>query len=172
VVLGGGAFGVYRLNLLPALNERIDGVLGAVSGSPAGPVGAFVGPDGSPVAPDGFGAPAEAAASVQPVSAAAPYIAPDVDRNALTADLASIRAAFASGDATTVATWVHPDAKAPLLAAFEANAGRLDEIAVLFDTLTPVFVTTEYAEYQATDKGLTFTVVFQKSGDHWQLAGL
>jgi hypothetical protein len=171
-MLGGSALCVYRLNLVPALTERIDTLLGTTVGAPAGPEGAFVGVDGAPVGSDTFGTPGEAVASAPAISAASPYIGPGVDRGALDADLASIEAAFASNDPAKVAAWVHPDAQGRLLGAFQANAGRLNEIATLLATRQPVFVTTEYAEYQVTDKGTAFTVVYQRSGDHWLLVGL
>ncbi|MHB8892387.1 MAG: hypothetical protein ACYC65_10135 [Candidatus Limnocylindrales bacterium] len=172
VVVGAAAFGVYRLNLVPALVERIDTLLGTALGTPVAPADGFVGADGEPVGSDTFGTPGEAVGAVPAVSASTPFIAPDVDRGALDADLASIEAAFTSRDPAEVATWVHPDARARLLGTFQANANRLDEVATLLSTRTPVFVTSEYAEYQVTDKGTTFTVVYQRSGDHWLLVGL
>ena len=172
VVVGAAAFGVYRLNLIPALIGQIDTLLGTALGTPAAPADGFVGADGEPVGSATFGTPGEDVGSAPVVSAATPFVAPDVDRGALDSDLASIEAAFASNDPAKVSAWVHPDARARLLGTFQANASRLDEVATLLSTRTPVFVTTEYAEYQVTDGGTTFTVVYQRSGDRWMLVGL
>jgi hypothetical protein len=172
VALGAGAFGVYRLNLIPAFTERIDTLVGIVIGTGGTPAGSFVGADGTPVDADSFGEPTEATAAQSEASAAHPFIAPDVDRGALDADLASVEAAFAGKDAAKVKEWVHPDAQARLMRVFEANAGHLDSVATLLATRRPVFVGTEYAEYEVTDKGRTYTVVLQRSGDHWMLVAL
>ena len=186
ILVGAGGFATYRLNLVPALTERVDALLGTARDVAAGAIGgmtggagavtaagAFVAEDGTPVGPDSFGFPP--APSGDPTStwtAAAPFIAPEVDRATLDADLKSIESAFASGDPGQVTSWVHPDTRSNLMPAFEANASRLGEVAALLATRKPVFVTNEYAEYEVTDKGTTFTVVYQKSGDHWTLSGL
>jgi len=175
VVLGAAAFGTYRLNLVPALTRQVDTLIGTAGGGGAAggtPAPSFVAADGNPVDGDSFGEPAASAAAESAPSADHPFIAPDVDRDTLDADLKSIEAAFAGKDPAKVKEWVHPDARARLMRVFEANAGRLDTIATLLATRRPVFVGAEYAEYEVTDKGRTYTVVYQRSGDHWLLVEL
>ncbi len=173
VVLGAAGFGAYRLGLVPTLTDRIDGLLGAARALPgSSSADGFVAADGEPVDAGTFGMPAGSVGMAREVSADAPFIAPDVDRAALDADLSSIEAAFASNDPAKVAAWIHPGAREQLGAAFAANAARLGEVATLLATRRPVFVGTKYAEYQVTDAGSTFTVEYQKSGDHWMLVGL
>jgi len=175
VVLGAAAFGAYRMNLVPALTRQVDTLIGTAGGGGAAgatPAPSFVAADGTPVDGDSFGEPAASAAAVSEATADHPFIAPGVDRGALDADLKSIESAFATRDPARIAAWVHPDARAGLGKVFETNADRLDEIATLLATRRPVFVGTEYAEYEVTDKGRTFTVVYQRSGDHWMLVGL
>ena len=172
MVLGAAAFATYELNLVPAFTRQVDRLIRTAGGPGATPGASFVAGDGTPVDGDTFGEPDAGTAAVSEATADHPFIAPDVDRDALDADLKSIEAAFASRNPAAVATWIHPDARAGLGKVFEANADRLDEIATLLATRMPVFVGTEYAEYEVTGNGRKFTVAYQRSGDHWMLVGL
>jgi hypothetical protein len=120
---------------------------------------AFNDPSGSPVV-------------AAPVSVDQPFVDPSVDQAALDADLQQIEDAFASKDPAKVAEWLHPDVRERLTKTFTAKAEQLDQVAVLLATRRPVFVGADYAEYEITDNGATYSAIYQRSGDHWMLVGL
>jgi hypothetical protein len=136
----------------------------------------MVSPDGTPVDAGTFGEPAKDADGSSrdyPAGTADdPYIAPEVDKVKLDEDLKAIETAFAEKNIERVMEWVYPEAQDQFRETFERNADRLDEIADLMSTRKPVFVTSAYAEYEVTDNGKTYSVIYQKSGDHWKLVAL
>jgi hypothetical protein len=166
VVVAVGACGLVELPTPPSGNTAVPTEApSAVTGGVSFP------PEVSP-SDNAFGEPpAEAAAQAQ-ISVDNPYFEPSVNRAALDADLLAIADAFATKDPAAVASWLHPDVRERLNEVFTANAAKLDAIAALLATRRPVFVGAEYAEYEVTDASGTFTVMYQRSGDHWMLVGL
>jgi len=134
----------------------------------------MVSENGTPVDIGTFGEPPEDGGSdpVANATVAKPFIAVEVDKGKLDADLNGIEDAFATNNPEKVMEWVHPAAQEHFRDTFTRNKDKLNEIAVLMKTRKPVFVSDKYAEYEVTDNGKTYTVTYQKSGEHWMLTGL
>lgn len=157
--------GIAILALVPAA------VAGFVffSGPPtpaAGPAASVAGPveptPATPLLPD---EPLPPAAAWPPPPD--PAVKAEVDRAA-----ASLEAALAAGKVEEAFVHVHPEATAGLRAAFEPHRAELPRVARLLATRRLVVAEEDWAEYEVTEDGRTFAVVFEKVEGRWLLSSL
>ncbi len=91
----------------------------------------------------------------------------EVDRAA-----ASLEAALGAGRVDEAFVHVHPAAAAGLRAAFEPHRAELPRVARLLATRRLVVAEEAWAEYEVTENGRTFAVVFEKVEGRWLLSAL
>ncbi len=96
-----------------------------------------------------------------------PVVEAEVDRAA-----ASLEAAFRAGNVDEVFVHVHPAATESLRAAFGPRAAELPRVAVLLATRKLVVAEEAWAEYEVTEDGRAFAVVFEKVEGRWLLSSL
>ncbi|MBK9089233.1 MAG: FHA domain-containing protein [Holophagales bacterium] len=96
-----------------------------------------------------------------------PVIAAEVDRAA-----ASLEAAFRAGNVAEVFVHVHPAATGSLRAAFGPRAAELPRVAALLASRKLVVAEEAWAEYEVTEDGRAFAVVFEKVEGRWLLSSL
>ena len=96
-----------------------------------------------------------------------PVVKAEVDRAA-----ASLEAAFRAGNVDEVFVHVHPAATESLRAAFGPRAAELPRVAVLLATRKLVVAEETWAEYEVTEDGRAFAVVFEKLEGRWLLSSL
>ena len=96
-----------------------------------------------------------------------PAVQAEVDRAA-----ASLEAALGAGKLEEVFVHVHPEATADLRAAFEPHRAELGRVARLLSTRRLVVAEEAWAEYEVTENGRTFAVVFEKVEGRWLLSSL
>jgi hypothetical protein len=96
-----------------------------------------------------------------------PVVKAEVDRTA-----ASLEAAFRAGNVDEVFVHVHPAATESLRAAFGPRAAELPRVAVLLATRKLVVAEEAWAEYEVTEDGRAFAVVFEKVEGRWLLSSL
>ena len=96
-----------------------------------------------------------------------PVVKAEVDRAA-----ASLEAAFRAGNVDEVFVHVHPAATESLRAAFGPRAAELPRVAVLLATRKLVVAEEAWAEYEVTEDGRAFAVVFEKVEGRWLLSSL
>jgi len=87
----------------------------------------------------------------------------------LSQDTQAIQEAFESQDIQVIETYIHPETKAELMPIFTEHQSELSRIAELMKTKKLVYSDRNYAEYEVTDNGQNFTMVFEKVGDTWLL---
>ena len=83
-----------------------------------------------------------------------------------------LEAAFRAGDLETVIDLTHPAMRADYQAIFEAHQAELARVADLLATRQLVHATYGMAEYEVTENGRTFSVVFEPWGQQWYLSSL
>lgn len=83
-----------------------------------------------------------------------------------------IEAAFRAGDVETVLSLTHPAMRADYQAMFQAHQAELSRVADLLATRQLVQATASMAEYEVTENGRTFSVIFEAWGDQWYLSSL
>lgn len=177
------AVGAWKLNLFPAVNEKIDAIVSDKDDAEKKDTDStavddpddsgFVDESGSPVEADAFGSPAtEPDAAVNPPSADAPYIDQSVDKKELEQDLKAIEAAFSEGKLEAIEPLLHPQMQGQLMETFRKNENRLAEVSDLLKTRKPIILSDGYAEYQVEDNGKFYTAIFQKIEGRWVLTGL
>lgn len=83
-----------------------------------------------------------------------------------------LEAAFRAGDLKTVIDLTHPAMRADYQAIFEAHQADLARVADLLATRQLVHATYGMAEYEVTENGLTFSVIFEPWGQQWYLSSL
>lgn len=96
-----------------------------------------------------------------------PVVKAEVDRAA-----ASLEAAFRKGNVDEVFVHVHPAATESLRAAFGPRAAELPRVATLLATRKLVLAEEDWAEYEVTEDGRAFAVVFEKVEGRWLLSSL
>ena len=96
-----------------------------------------------------------------------PVVEAEVDRAA-----ASLEAAFRAGNVDEVFVHVHPAATESLRAAFGPRAAELPRVAMLLATRKLVVAEEAWAEYEVTEDGRAFAVVFEKVEGRWLLSSL
>jgi hypothetical protein len=96
-----------------------------------------------------------------------PAVKAEVDRAA-----ASLEAALGAGKVEEAFVHVHPEATAGLRAAFEPHRAELPRVARLLATRRLVVAEEAWAEYEVTEDGRTFAVVFEKVEGRWLLSSL
>lgn len=87
----------------------------------------------------------------------------------LSQDTQAIQEAFESQDIQIIETYIHPETKAELMPIFTEHQSELSRISELMKTKKLVYSDQNYAEYEVTDNGQVFTMVFEKVGDTWLL---
>ncbi len=110
----------------------------------------------------------------EPLPAPAPWPPPpdaavkaEVDRAA-----ASLEGALARGDVEEAFVHVHPAATESLRAAFEPRRAELPRVAALLSTRRLVVAEEAWAEYEVTEDGRSYSVVFEKVEGRWLLSWL
>jgi hypothetical protein len=83
-----------------------------------------------------------------------------------------LEVAFRAGDVATVIDLTHPAMRADFQAIFEAHQSDLARVADLLATRQLVHATYGMAEYEVTENGLTFSVIFEPWGQQWYLSSL
>lgn len=96
-----------------------------------------------------------------------PAVRAEVDRAA-----ASLEHALGAGKIEEAFVHVHPAATADLRAAFEPHRAELARVARLLATRRLVVAEEAWAEYEVTEEGRTFAVVFEKVEGRWLLSSL
>ena len=96
-----------------------------------------------------------------------PVVKAEVDRAA-----SSLEAAFRTGNVDEVFVHVHPAATESLRAAFGPRTAELPRVATLLATRKLVVAEEAWAEYEVTEDGRTFAVVFEKVEGRWLLSSL
>ena len=86
--------------------------------------------------------------------------------------ITQLEAAFRAGDLKTVIDLTHPAMRADYQAIFAAHQADLARVADLLATRQLVHVTYGMAEYEVTENGLTFSVIFEPWGQQWYLSSL
>ncbi len=86
--------------------------------------------------------------------------------------VSQLEAAFRAGDVTTVLNLTHPAMRPDYQAIFEAHQAELSRVADLLATRRLVAVTYGMAEYEVTENGHTFSVIFEPWGEQWYLSSL
>lgn len=158
IVLIAAVFGVYKLDLLPGFSKIVDAGLASIN-SAAG--------NGTKISSE------DLSADILPeyeenISEAVVSI----DTGVLESDIEDIENAFREGNAEKAADFVHPESRERYKKLFTENISKLDRISKLLETRKPLYQGDEYAEYEVTDNGKTYTVIFQKVNDKWMLSAL
>lgn len=160
--------GLLALALVPAIVAGF--VLLSGPARPAKPATGPGAPGNGPVTPT----PAAPALPDEPLAPAAawppapdPAVRAEVDRAA-----ASLESALGAGKLEEVFVHVHPEATADLRAAFEPHRSELGRVARLLSTRRLVVAEEAWAEYEVTEDGRTFAVVFEKVEGRWLLSSL
>jgi hypothetical protein len=83
-----------------------------------------------------------------------------------------LEAAFRAGDVEAVLTLTHPAMRTDYQTIFQAHQAELTRVADLLATRQLVQTTTSMAEYEVTENGRTFSVIFEAWGDQWYLSSL
>lgn len=122
-------------------------------------------PEATPAAPDLPDEPLLPATTWPPPPD--PVVAAEVDRAA-----ASLEAAFRAGNVDEVFVHVHPAATESLRAAFGPRTAELPRVATLLATRKLVVAEEAWAEYEVTEDGRAFAVVFEKVEGRWLLSSL
>lgn len=168
-VAGGrtGAFvaGLVALTLVPAVVAALAFRGGRRETPPAAAPPAAVPGEPAPEAPPLPDEPLPPAASWPPAPDAA--VAAEVDRAA-----ASLEAALGAGKVEEALVHVHPAAASELRAAFEPRRAELPRVARLLATRKLVVAEEAWAEYEVTEDGRTYAVVFEKQEGRWLLSSL
>ncbi len=162
-----GAFvaGIVALALVPAFVAALAFLVGPRQAPPAAALPAAAPGEPAPEAPPLPDEPLPPAASWPP--APDPSVAAEVDRAA-----ASLEAALGAGNVEEALVHVHPAAASELRAAFEPRRAELPRVARLLATRKLVVAEEAWAEYEVTEDGRTFAVVFEKQEGRWLLSSL
>ena len=94
------------------------------------------------------------------------------DDHGLGNDVAQMENAFLSNDIEQVAPFIHPEATADLLPVLSAHEAELARIGQMMSTRKLIYADDFYAEFEVTDHGQTFILVFQKYDGRWRLTRL
>jgi hypothetical protein len=100
------------------------------------------------------------------------FMVKGMDVKKLDGDIQLAIVALKKNDPDAAIAYVHPEAVEHYREIFKSRPERLEKIAALLETRKPVFVTPDYAEYEVTDNGKTYTVIFEKVGENWLLTQL
>lgn len=157
--------GIAALALVPALVAALAFLAGPRQAPPAAAPPAAAPGEAAPDAPPLPDEPLPPAASWPP--APDPAIAAEVDRAAT-----SLEAALGAGNVEEALVHVHPAAASELRAAFEPRRAELPRVARLLATRRLVVAEEAWAEYEVTEDGRTFAVVFEKQQGRWLLSSL
>ena len=162
-----GAFvaGIVTLALVPAVITALAFLGSAREAPPAAAPPAAAPGEPAPNAPPLPDEPLPPAASWPPEPD--PAVAAEVERAA-----ASLEAALGAGNVEEALVHVHPAAASDLRAAFEPRRAELSRVARLLSTRTLVVAEEAWAEYEVTEDGRTFAVVFEKQEGRWLLSSL
>lgn len=157
--------GLLVLSLVPALIAGVV-LLSGPARRAAAPVTSAAGPvEPTPAAPLLPNEPLPPAAAWPPPPDAA--VRAEVDRAA-----SSLEAALGAGKIEEAFVHVHPAAAAGLRAAFEPHRAELPRVARLLATRKLVVAEEAWAEYEVSENGRTFAVVFEKVEGRWLLSAL
>jgi hypothetical protein len=83
-----------------------------------------------------------------------------------------IESAFRAGDVETALTWTHPAVRDAYRPIFQEHQGELERVADLLATRRLLHVTGTIAEYEVTENGRSFIVVFEAWGERWYLSAM
>ncbi len=86
--------------------------------------------------------------------------------------VSQLEAAFRAGDVATVINLTHPAMRPDYQAIFEAHQAELSRVADLLATRRLVHAAYGMAEYEVTENGRTFSVIFEPWGEQWYLSSL
>lgn len=87
----------------------------------------------------------------------------------LNRDVEAIELAFETQDIATIETYIHPEMQATLMPIFQEHQSELSRVADLMKTRKLIYKDERYAEYEVTENGITYTMIFQKMGEQWCL---
>jgi len=97
----------------------------------------------------------------------------EIDADSLAAleeSVGQLEAAFRAGDVTTVIELTHPAMRADYQPIFAAHQTELERVAELLSTRELIYAAYDIAEYEVTEEGRTFSVIFEPWGDIWYLS--
>ena len=83
-----------------------------------------------------------------------------------------LEAAFRAGDVETIINLTHPAMRSGYQSVFEAHQAELSRVADLLATRRLVHATYGMAEYEVSENGRTFSVIFEPWGEQWYLSSL
>lgn len=93
-----------------------------------------------------------------------------VDDGGLKRDVAKIEKAFSSNDVDQVAEYIHPESSPELLQVFAEHEQELARIGEMMKTRKLVYSDANYAEYEVTENGRTYVMIFEKVDGVWRLS--
>ncbi len=91
---------------------------------------------------------------------------------ALEQSVSQLEAAFRAGDVETVLNLTHPATRPGYRSIFEAHQAELTRVADLLATRRLVHATYDMVEYEVSENGRTFSVIFEPWGEQWYLSSL
>lgn len=83
-----------------------------------------------------------------------------------------LETAFRAGDVETVINLTHPAMRSDYHSIFQAHQSELSRVADLLATRRLVHATYGMAEYEVSENGRTFSVIFEPWGEQWYLSSL
>lgn len=110
-------------------------------------------------------------ALLQPPSPAETQVDPQT-LLALENSVSRLETAFRAGDVETVINLTHPALRSGYLSIFQAHQTELSRVADLLATRRLIHVTYGMAEYEVSENGRTFSVIFEPWGEQWYLSSL
>lgn len=159
VILAILAFGVYKMNLVPGLGNAVDKGISALSD--------ITGGSGNRLTQDDLNAEALPEYSDETLPSQV-----TVDTTAMESGIDQIEAAFKEKNIDKAVSLVHPESRERYKELFTKNSEKLEKISVLLESRKPLYQSESYAEYQVTDKGKKYTIIFQKVDGQWMLVSL
>ena len=93
-----------------------------------------------------------------------------VDDSGLKRDVEKIEKAFSSNNVDQVAEFIHPESAQELLEVFAEHEQELARIGEMMKTRKLVYSDANYAEYEVTENGHTYIMIFEKVDGVWRLS--
>lgn len=93
-----------------------------------------------------------------------------VDDAGLNRDVAKIEKALRSNDVDSVAEFLHPESSPELLPVLAEHEQELERIGAMLKSRKLLYADASYAEYEVTENGRTYIMIFEKVDGVWRLS--